>query len=95
MQFIAVIPVAYHGAEIAAGAQLALDSPEDFAEMEPMIQLGAIRRAPGMPAERPTVPMKTTDPPATPEQAAEDKPARRQPGTRPEGYGRRDLKPTE
>jgi hypothetical protein len=102
--FQATIPgVIYHGAELEPGAEIVVETLDDMAEIEAMFQRGALvvvnpehegahhrgRRTPPMTTE--TGPNPAT-PPAKPAEG-EERP-HRTPGARPEGYGRRDMKPT-
>jgi hypothetical protein len=93
-RFRAVLRFSYRGKEVEPDAEIEAESDEDFAELELMMQRGGVTVISSGGGRTP--PMKTETGPNPPEKKpAEDKPAhpQRHPGARPEGYGRRDMKP--
>lgn len=101
----ATIPgVMFHGAEVEVGAAFEVETDDDRADIEVMFQRGGVvvvNSAPEGPHHRRgtrTPPMTTEtgpNPTAKPEPDKAEERSHRAPGARPEGYGRRDMKPSD
>lgn len=99
--FVVVHPSLYHGQEVAAGAEIEVENAADYAEIERMIQRGAVHRI--MHASKEEAPVKQTpmtstgrevETSTTPEAEKPPDDNKRGPGTRTPGYGRRDMHPS-
>jgi hypothetical protein len=92
-RFRAVLPFSYRGKEVEPEAEIEAESDADFAELELMMQRGGVTVISSGTNPGRTAPMKTETGPNPPEKKPAEEHPQRRPGTRPDGYGRRDMKP--